>query len=917
MSKWMMALLLLAGMGKCWGTVLFDGIHKQCSFSLWKPDTQQAAYTKEGLRISWNTGANNIMIITFPSANTPLLQKFDQARCTVELELPENSPVKTFSLRFSDAKKEIFQWRVPVKIKKAGRCVLQIPMTESNIFWRSKKEKGGSIEFPIRLLSCCASAAKNVGEAALTLKTISFQNMEKSSLSDIRFDLHLDNPARVLVPGSGKKVTLKWTNPTSSELRCTADLTLRHIDGDTIKLPAESLVLPPKESVSREIALPLPKLGLWYVTSRLSGKEKNGYAETNRSLAYMTPAGADRAKKSDDFIFGVCIPTWTRPKEFDKEAQTAALCGATALRLNFRWFRLERQKGKFDFTNLEKIRDCYAKYNIELMPIVSNPPVWARSDPENGRSLPEYTQWRAYINLLLTRYGRDFRFWEVWNEPELYSFCTFSAPEYLALMKFVREEQRRVAPNVKILTGGFATIREHRGAKPGFQQYVLEHGRDLFDIHAYHGHGIFSSYAETLTELLFPIRRRYNITAPWFANETAISSFRIGEMAQAETLFKKFLYTWSTGAIGYNWYNLRNNGNTPHPEHNYGLVTQEYYPKANYVTYNLLATFFRGGKFVSRPKTTPGIWILNFASGDGHNVAVWNEEPLSTSDEPAVFRTDATGVEKIDLMGNRKPLALENGTLIHRIGPTPEVLRFHGAKTVRYLGALVRSQTDGFVAPGRKVQVTLRFRNPFDRDITFRYTLSAPDGVALHPANGEVTLPPGTEKNIDATLTAQKINGLRSVQMRLQWDDHEAKLKIPLLTAIFVPRNRSGEIWDFVLNRLDQVKSLYPADPGNAHRLWNGPEDLSAKLCFSVNNGNIILDLRVTDDKHVQPHRGVESFLGDSVQLAFAIPGQKDIWVIGAARLQDGTSECFVWDNPAGFDKKAFPRQCRLKTARK
>ena len=67
---------------------------------------------------------------------------------------------------------------------------------------------------------------------------------------------------------------------------------------------------------------------------------------------------------------------------------------------------------------------------------------------------------------------------------------------------------------------------------------------------------------------------------------------------------------------------------------------------------------------------------------------------------------------------------------------------------------------------------------------------------------------------------------------------------------------------------------LFDADPGNLHRLWSGPEDLSAGIRMNVRKGIWTIQISVTDDKHVQPERGVNVWKGDNVQIAFRIPGQ-------------------------------------------
>ena len=208
-----------------------------------------------------------------------------------------------------------------------------------------------------------------------------------------------------------------------------------------------------------------------------------------------------------------------------------------------------------------------------------------------------------------------------------------------------------------MLTGGFAHAIPQYSHKKGFQEYVLANGKPYFDVHAFHGHGEFTLFRRQEEEHLRPMRRRTGVRSPWYANETAISSYGIGEKRQAETLFKKLLYAWSTGSIGYNWYNLRNNGYAADAEHHYGLVTNDFYPKPVYVVYNTLATVFREMEFIRKHSRQDEIWILEFAGKGNRAVAIWNASPEKVADQLVSFHSDASRVEAIDLMGNYRPLA--------------------------------------------------------------------------------------------------------------------------------------------------------------------------------------------------------------------------------------------------------------------
>lgn len=173
---------------------------------------------------------------------------------------------------------------------------------------------------------------------------------------------------------------------------------------------------------------------------------------------------------------------------------------------------------------------------------------------------------------------------------------------------------KKAAPEAKVMNGGIAAVHTNNSGRPnhnnGLFELLLADGGKHFDLFAFHGHGAFKPYVGQLREL-----RKYGLTGPgaprpWYSNETAESSAAIGERKQAASVFKKLLYAWANGAMGYNWYLLREKSYYPHGHHerHFGLITAEFEPKPAYVTYNMLANTYKGGKFLRTVDLAPGVY---------------------------------------------------------------------------------------------------------------------------------------------------------------------------------------------------------------------------------------------------------------------------------------------------------------------
>ena len=117
-----------------------------------------------------------------------------------------------------------------------------------------------------------------------------------------------------------------------------------------------------------------------------------------------------------------------------------------------------------------------------------------------------------------------------------------SADDYIVTFKTAADEIHRLQPEGKVMTGGFATIRYVRTSNsPDFIAKVLAGINGKFDVHAHHEHGSFERFALLIDSQFIPMREKLKITAPWYANETAIHSVAGAEVNQAATLYKKIV----------------------------------------------------------------------------------------------------------------------------------------------------------------------------------------------------------------------------------------------------------------------------------------------------------------------------------------------------------------------------------------
>ena len=142
----------------------------------------------------------------------------------------------------------------------------------------------------------------------------------------------------------------------------------------------------------------------------------------------------------------------------------AAWCGATLIRDDASWGRIQPKPGEWRFEVYDPIRELLAEYGLEWAPILNFPPLWSRaadSRPrrKGGCHRPEYHDWARFVRGFAAHYRGKIRSVEIWNEPDHPGFANFSGEEYVELLKTAYREIKAVAPELSVLSGGVAGLQ--------------------------------------------------------------------------------------------------------------------------------------------------------------------------------------------------------------------------------------------------------------------------------------------------------------------------------------------------------------------------------------------------------------------------------------------------------------------------
>ena len=876
---------------------------------------------KRGLRFEWDNGSANHF--EFVLKEFRKLPEFDAAEIRVTAYLPPEGTPRTLNVRLRDRDGEMFQFSQPVPAEASGWREFRYridPLKPDAGSWYGGKKANKKIDFPACFAGFAGDFRSHAGTGWIGLEKVEFTVTSAPPL--LSLDTGKGSAIGVLTPGEEKRLSLRLENRRPGTLTPELSWSITDVSGKAAGEGKWSQVL--ESGKTAEIPLPPPrKFGVYYLDLRL--KESAGAAADVRRLsyAYLAPAGPVAGKR-EEFVFGICAHLRGKPAEEQRrEAMAAAWCGATLIRDDASWGRIQPKPGEWRFEVYDPIRELLAEYGLEWAPILNFPPLWSRaadSRPrrKGGCHRPEYHDWARFVRGFAAHYRGKIRSVEIWNQPDHPGFANFSGEEYVELLKTAYREIKAVAPELSVLSGGVAGLQSEEQKR--LFRLILE--SKSCDMLAFHGHGGLGGYRPQVANLL-KLRREAGADTPWFANETAISAILIGELRQAEILFQKFLYSWANGASGYNWYDLRNDGDDPgNNEHNFGLLPRDIRPKAAYAAYNMLANHYRGAEFLRPLAFGNGVEAFLFRGRDGKLLlAVWSND--AGADGIPLRLAGVTGMAaEIDLFGNMTPLPVRRGELAFKAGRRPATVRVEAdAAGLQPGGAFLRSGAEFTVTPGSESTVTPEFVNPTGRPLAVKLAWKTPAGVTVRDAVRSLRLKPGEARKVPVRLAVAETftppeREPAVLQLGLElgalWKGSVGWPLHPVVRlAQGVPRTPT-----FVLRDASQVIPFVPNVPDKAHLFWKNAADLSAEIRLGRDKEALLFEAAVTDDVHHQPYAGAEAWKGDNIQIAMKLPGQNGLWELGLSRLRDNSGEAFCWLAPAGFPAEKTAAAIRLETSR-
>jgi hypothetical protein len=278
-------------------------------------------------------------------------------------------------------------------------------------------------------------------------------------------------------------------------------------------------------------------------------RQVKGMGQLATNVLYPQPQTASDAAVAhagvNPFGINVFLNQEVEPEKRERSVRMIAEAGFHWLRQEFPWEDIEiHGKGDFEDRRHEPYRSAWEKYDhivdlaeeygLEVVPRLSNPPAWTRADGDaGGTSAPpdDLADWGDYVYAVVSRYKGRIRFYQLWNEPNIYPEWGERPVDPEAYARLLCEGYRRAKeadPEAVIISGALApTVSLNPGPGPAlglnefvFLQRMYDAGAGAcFDIMAVNDYMLWSGPTDRRSRPL-----NINFSRPMFVRDVMVAN---------------------------------------------------------------------------------------------------------------------------------------------------------------------------------------------------------------------------------------------------------------------------------------------------------------------------------------------------------------------------------------------------------
>jgi polysaccharide biosynthesis protein PslG len=338
------------------------------------------------------------------------------------------------------------------------------------------------------------------------------------------------------------------------------------------------------------------------------------------------------------------------------EIKMIADAGFRWVRMDFKWDTTERERGRYDFADYDRLMKALDEYHIRALFILDygNPLYDNGNPPRTAAARQVFARWASTAAKHFSNRGI---MWEIYNEPNNSMFWRPQPKisEYVELALTVGRAFRTEVPNEQLVGPGVSQI-DLSFLDACFKAGLLDYWSSGVSVHPYRQTDPETAALEycALRKLIQRYRTRSGSDGvgspnpnlpdkeiPIISGEWGYSSAWRGmtEEKQAERLSRELLTNAANGIPISIWYDWRDDGSDPsEPEHHFGLVRnayqagrdQVYEPKPAYLAAKTFSDYFNG--YVYEQRLAVGRdddYVLVFSKSGGRRFAAWTTSAIA------------------------------------------------------------------------------------------------------------------------------------------------------------------------------------------------------------------------------------------------------------------------------------------------
>ncbi|HEX2950742.1 MAG TPA: cellulase family glycosylhydrolase, partial [Armatimonadota bacterium] len=322
--------------------------------------------------------------------------------------------------------------------------------------------------------------------------------------------------------------------------------------------------------------------------------------------------------------------------------------GARAVRMDFFWRGIEKEKGVYTFTGYDQMTDALLARGIRPLYILDyGNPLYAQDGSVRTEECRQaFARFAAAAALHFK--GKPI-LWELWNEPNITTWKPApSAAEYTELAKTTIPAMRKADPQVTVMAGATSLV------DLPFLEECFRHGLlPLVDAISVHPYRLFPP--ETLENDITRLRAliaRYSpqhpdipiISSEWGYSTVKISYDDVDMVRQGQYFPRVYLMSLSLRIPVSVWFKWKDDGTNPNdPEHHFGTLLPDFRPKPSYQAAQQLVTALNGMHFVKRLPSAPEDYLFVFTNDTAYTLAIWTTGKTHTLDILPGKRIEITG----------------------------------------------------------------------------------------------------------------------------------------------------------------------------------------------------------------------------------------------------------------------------------